>query len=348
MVTVNESIDARTPLGSDLKAGVDAISIEQVVTFDRYVRLVLPLDGYVFWVKADLLSPSALLNALLMNTATFNQGLTVAKVTKTIDAQGSLHFSTDLRQDESGTLGVSRMVFTSEVDVRDLSEIAPNELYVATADGVKYAFSSRGSFYRQAELFHYVGYAVYSDMDTQIIDTIAGFDSRSLVVSNSLPLWLALNGYRPTVPAYGFGNPYLTLYPSFLVPANLPPPYGAVHIDPANTLALGSAPRIGRRSSHHQLVEDRVKITMYGMRNYQALDFVDCVLQRAMDYEQFGVMNSPVIVDEKRTQPELGAIAMKKSVTFDVCYYQERMNDVARQMILSAVPTYIVGSLAAA
>ena len=52
----NEALFAQgTPIGADLQTGVEAISIQQTVTFTKYVRLVLPLDGYVFWVAAPLL-----------------------------------------------------------------------------------------------------------------------------------------------------------------------------------------------------------------------------------------------------------------------------------------------------
>ena len=58
-------------------------------------------------------------------------------------------------------------------------------------------------------------------------------------------------------------------------------------------------------------------------------------------------MNMPVVRDEKRIQSELNAIAQKKSLTFEVSYYQNRMNDIARQLILSAVPSFYPTDLAA-
>ena len=182
-------------------------------------------------------------------------------------------------------------------------------------------------------------------METQVVDDPRSLNTRDVVVSNSLPLWLALNGYQPATG--GFGNPGLTLYPSFLLPTNLAPPYAAVHIPPENTRALTGAPRISRDSSHTQLCADVVKITMFGMRNFNALDFLDCVLQRSLDYDEFGIMNMPVVRDEKRTQSELNAIAQKKSLTFEISYYQNRMNDIARQLILSAIPTFIPTELTA-
>lgn len=337
MATVEESLPGQSPLAAALRAGVGAISANQVVVFTKYVRLVLPLDGAVFWVRADLVSGGALLNAARINGAAFNQPPHAVTDAPFAEAQGSLHFSTDLRQEETETYAVNRVVFTALQEVKDLNQVGPAVMFVAVVDGVKFAFSSRGSYYDQAKLWHYVGNAVYSDMDTQIVDSATGF-SRALIVSNSLPIWLAFNGY---VPTYGFGNPSLTLFPSYLVPANLPPPYAAVHIGP-DTEALAAAPRIGLSSEHSQLVKDRVKITLYGVRNDEALDFVDCVNQRSVDHGEFGIMNMPVMRDEKRPQAELAAIGIKKSIEFEVSYYQRRMAEIARQIIVSSIPTFIV------
>ena len=345
MPKLDEAIGAPTELGGNLQAGVDQISSDQVVVFTKYVKVVLPLDSYVFWVKADLVGPSALYNATAINRFAYNKS-PVVTAAATINAPGSLHYATDTRQEEANTIAVNRVVFTSEQEIQDLNQVGPNVLFIGVIDGVKFAFSSRGSFYRQADLWHYVGTAVYSDMETQVVDDPRTLDRRSVIVSNSLPLWLAFNGYAPF---YGFGNPTLMLYPSFLLPSNLAPPYGAVHIPPENTRALGSAPRIARDSSHSQLVSDRVKITLFGTRNFNALDFLDCVLQRSLDYDEFGIMGSiPVVRDEKRTQSELNAIAQKKTIDFEISYYQSRMNDVARTLILSAIPTFLPSGLAAA
>lgn len=337
MAKLDEAIGAPSQLGSDLQAGVEAISSNQTVTFTKYVKVVLPLDGFVFWVKADQVGPSALYNAALMNQAMYGAGAVVTPGPYIV-AEGSLHYMTDTRQDEANTMGVNRVIFTSQQPIQDLNEVGPNVLFIGVIDGIKFAFSTRSSFYRQADLWHYVGFAVYSDMETQVVDDPRSLNTRDVVVSNSLPLWLALNGYQPTIG--GFGNPGITLYPSFLVPSNLAPPYAAVHIPPENTRTLTGAPRIGADSSHSQLCADIVKITMFGMRNFNALDFLDCVLQRSLDYEEFGIMNASAVRDEKRTQSELGAIAQKKSIQFEVSYYQNRMNDIARKLILSAIPSF--------
>lgn len=343
MPSIGEAIGSKTPLASDLAAGVDAISSNQEITFQRYVRLVLPLDGYAFWVKQQLVSKSALLNvlhlnerAVPLNAATQNgQPAYSPENGSTLTVKGSLHYSTETRQEESETYSVNRVLFTAQEMVQDLNDVGPNTLYLAEFDGIRFAFSTRGSYYKQSGLHHYIGYAVYPDMQSQIIDDPRQFDSRELIVSNSLPIWLSLNSYRTP---YGIECP-LTLYPSFLVPGNLQPPFGAVHIAPESTNAIAAAPSIARNSSHSQLVAERVKITLYGMRNFNALDFVDCVNDFSLANDMIGIMNMPTIRDEKRTQSELNAIAMKKSIEFEVNYYQATARTVARQMIMSAIPS---------
>lgn len=343
MASINDALAGqKTPLEATLDAGVESLSLLQEITFVKYVKVILPLDGYVFWVKADLLSPMALFNASQFNSFALNQSAAVVTPAAEIVAKGSLHYSTDRNQDETETIAVNRVIFTSEHEIVDFNQIGPTVMFLATFDGIQFTFSSRGSFYRQADLFHYTGAAIYSDMSTQVINGLDGFNSRDVIVSNSLPLWLALNNYTPPYPG-GFANPGLMLYPSFLVPQNLTPPFASIHIDPASTIALGASPLFDIKMSQTQLAQDTVTITMYGMRNFNAQDFVACVEQYSLDFELFGVMNMPILRDEKRTQVELQTIAQKKSVIFQINYYQSRIRDVARQLILQAIPQFQFG-----
>jgi len=48
----------------------------------------------------------------------------------------------------------------------------------------------------------------------------------------------------------------------------------------------------------------------------------------------------PIIRDEVRTQSELNVRGMKKSIEFEISYYQSVAQDIARQLILSSIPTY--------
>lgn len=49
-----------------------------------------------------------------------------------------------------------------------------------------------------------------------------------------------------------------------------------------------------------------------------------------------------MVQDERVTQNELNIIAMRKKIKFRVNYYQQRMRNVARQLITSAIPSIYV------
>jgi len=340
MATADEAALAKTQLAGGLAAGVETLDLNQEVTFTQYLKVVLPLDGFVFWVRADLLSDSALCGTMRINGTPLNQPPEVLRAAATVTVRGSLHYATAQNQNEDETVAINSVVFTSLSPVQDFNRVGPGSILIATFQGVRFAFNQRRSFYQQADLHHYTGNAIYPAMASQVVDSLSGFDSQSPVVSNSLPLWLALPGYTPpfmALPPISF-----QLYPSFAVPDNLPPPYGSVHVVPESTRALQGSPRLSSDLSHSQLVRETVRITLYGVRNEGALDFLDLVGQYTLDTDNMGIMNMPVMRDDKRTQTELSILAMKKTVEYEVNYYQQVARDVARQTIQQALVTYQV------
>jgi hypothetical protein len=56
-------------------------------------------------------------------------------------------------------------------------------------------------------------------------------------------------------------------------------------------------------------------------------------------------MTATPVRDEKRTQAELGILAMKKTVEYQVSYYQNRVNTAARQLLNHVSVTYFAQSL---
>lgn len=341
MVSVNEAAAARTELAGDLAAGVDTLSLQQEVTFVQYTKIILPVDGFVFWVRSDQLSGSALYNAAQFNEATYNQAPGVVTPATTLTAKGSLHHITTRQQNEDETLGVNDLVFTSEVEVVDLNAVGPRTMFIAAIgpEKVRYAFLRRRSFYRQAELYHYVGTAVFPALASQIIDDASIFNAVEPVVSNSLPLWLAIGTY--TTPS-GYRPISVPLYPSFAVEENLNAPYGVIHIDPEQTTALQPLPYLGNGYSHDQLAEDKVRVTLYGLRKAQALAFLDGAEAYMANTEAMGLMNCPTVRDGKRPQAEYGILAMQKFIDFEVSYYQSTVRNIARRLIKQALASYIV------
>lgn len=88
-------------------------------------------------------------------------------------------------------------------------------------------------------------------------------------------------------------------------------------------------------------------ITLYGLQNNEALAFQDFVNQYSLDTDRIGVMNMPVPKDDKRTAPHLRTLAMKKTMRYEVSYYQSLSVTVARQLIESAIPEFIINPGAA-
>jgi len=167
-------------------------------------------------------------------------------------------------------------------------------------------------------------------METQIVDTPAQISTLP-VVSNSLPIWLTLTSQCP-------------MFPSMAVPPNAKPPYASVHIDPQGTEALQQAPFIDDFGNSTQLCSDMVRITFYGLRNDQAIDWMNTFNAFTLNNDHLiGLMSPPVPVirDAKRTQRELVALAIKKTFEAKVSYYQSRTQNVAQQLIQSAFMTLI-------
>jgi hypothetical protein len=320
MTTVNEATgNAQGPLGATLAAGVKTLSADTQVTFLLYRKLVLPLDGYVFWVRDNLTLPTQPIYPMLKDT---------------VIVHGSLHYSTEIGQEEDATIGYNTIVFTALSGIDAFQEITPKYMYLATYQGIRFAFSSHGKYYEQAGLWHYMGVAVTSITDIQIIDDLVQLPSEQ-IVSNSLPIWLAMPSYVPPYP--GFICPFI-LYPSFLIPQNEQPPYGAVHIE--DTRALEAVALLGPRLQSSQLATERVTITTYGVDNDDIITFLNFIIQYSGDWSLIGIRNMPIIRDEKREQSELQVIAQKKQIVVEVNYVQQSIRDVARQYIQHCLVNY--------
>ena len=337
MASVAETSGAKPQLAAGLSEGTTTLSGYEQITFTLYIRLVLPLDGYVFWVNASLLTDSAIYNAAQYNRLEYDN-LAAPMPAKQLTVAGSFHIATDVKQLEDRTSAFNHTIFTATHEVQDFNQVNAAMMYIARYSGVKFAFNSRDNFYKQADLYHYRGDALYSIMDTQIIDSMTGFDTESVIVSNSLPIWLTLNKYFP-------------MYPSYLVGQNIAPPYAAVDIIPSETMAIGQFPvnnnivingglTPSTQSTLNQLVSDTVKITIYGARNNEALNFANYVFQYSLNTDNIGIQNMPVMQDEKATQTEFAILAQKKSITFKVSYYQNTVNDIALQLIKSAFVSF--------
>lgn len=335
MAALDEAIvQQTTQVHASLDDGKDQVSNFQVVLFRKYVRMVLPADGFVFWVRADLLCAQMLFSAYRFNASALGQVRDAVDSPNEFEARVDVHYSAQNTQDEAEANVNNRVLVASAEELVDLQDVGPYVIYVGEIDDVRYAFSAHGYLQENAGMWHYSGLAVLASMEEQLVDRVDQLDSESLVASNSLPFWVSLNNHVPE-PYENFGND-VPVYPSYLLPSNLPPPYVTAHVEPNATRALASAPSLSPSLSHEQLARDVVRLTFYGLRNDQAQDFVDLVLEQSEVNGVVGIMNMPVLADEKRFQVELGALAVKKTAEFEVSYLQSRVRDVARKKITDA------------
>jgi hypothetical protein len=312
MSLISEAAGAPSQLAATLAAGVAQISSNQSVSFQQYTKSTLPTDGYVFWVATGT-----------------SQAFT-----------GSLHVLTDRRQDEDQTIAANKMVFTATEEVSQLNAIAPGTMWVGSwqVDGttLQVAFSETGANYQQAGLWHYRGFAVYPALASQLVTSEANLPVEP-IVSNSLPIWLSQKT---------FGTTTVPVYPSFLVPDNVVPPYIVAHVEPDMTEAPSfpiyqwpgnpTPPTQLVQMASSQLAKDNVRLILYGFTNQMAIQYLAMLIDYSVNSNSFGFGNTPAIRDDKRPQVEIAALAMKKTINIVAWYYQSTADAIARRLILSA------------
>lgn len=320
MPTVNEAVGGKPPLGAILEAGVNTLDANQTITFTLYKRMVLPLDGFLFWVNYSLVTPVA------------------GDPPASLQIKGALHYSVEVEQEEESTISMNTIVFTALTQCDVFNKIEPQFLYLAEYKGIRFTFSSQGKYFQQADLWHYLGVAVTSVMSTQIVDDIDVLNNlaNALIVTNSLPIWLSFPNYLPDFNG-GLVCPIKNMFPSFLVPENEPPPYASIHIE--ETKALQAFPFLSQTALSTQLACDTVRVTTYGVDNNDIIGFLNFVVQYSLDVSLIGIMNMPSIVDEKQPQAEIQTIAQRKVIEFKVSYIQTLSADpgLTRQLIKHAL-----------
>lgn len=305
-----------TALNAALRSGLRQLDLSATVDFAKYARVVLPVDGFVFWKPTG-------------GKATVN---------------GSLHFAQEWLQEEDQAVAQTRVLFTAEKQVLEFAQPGQNVLWVATyqsqvknnKDLFRYAFSAQQGFYGPAGLWHYVGYQIPPALLTQLLDPGNEIDQTRAVVSNSLPLWLALQGYASTFLGT---TQELPIYPSFQAAENQPAPY--VVVDVLETEALQSAPALGVYGEHTQWCKDACRVTLYGLQNNEALAFQDLMNDYSLNNEgdSFGITNMPVVKDVHRVSSELHGLAMKKEMLVEISYDQQKSTTKAYQLIEEALYT---------
>jgi len=306
MPGASEALGQGSGIKAVLDAGVEQISARQTVAFTQYTKAVLSEDDY----------------------------------------------ATDRVVDEDQTIGTNHVMLTSESEITEFNLVSPDSMWIGTwplpdgAPALQIAFAQRGNYYKQADLWHYSGFAVYPALKVQLVASEEDLPAGP-IVSNSLPIWLAQNALAP-------------VYPSFLVPDNLAPPYVVAHVEPSGTVSLGAFPIVGpwpgtivpdsgasplELLASAQLMRDEVTLTLYGFSNQLAVQYLQSLIEASTDGSApFGFANSPAISDAKRVQVEIASLAQKKTIHITANYYQGAADAIARRLILSAAVSNITAS----
>lgn len=286
-------------LAGVLNTGLRVIDQNQSVEFVAYTRYTLPYDGYVFWVKDPNIAP--------------------------IQVDGSLHYQTDQKQELDKTIGYHNVIFTTQTQVSDFDTLQPNQMWLGKYDAFEFGFSSHANRYEQAGLWHYIGQAVYPEMRTQIIESYSDLPDGP-IVSNSLPLFIALNDYAQ-------------VYPSWLVPENLTPPYIVCDINPEDTEQLQPIAHVNSLGTW-QLCKDKVRLIIYGMTNQDVQNYLQYLLNSSLDDSKgFGILKMGAVVrDGKHIQSEMNVLAEQKFVELEVSYNQQAVYNTALQYIIKVLP----------
>lgn len=330
MSFMNEAAGVSSNAFSDsIAAGFDSIRYDRRLSFSPYVRVVLPLDKFVFWVKHSLLSPSTLASLGVC-----------ADLPQSVEVACNVHVATNTEQGPTESLDMSSLLVNTRDQVRQFHDTSVNLLWLSSFEGIKFSIGGRNAYYEQASIHHYRGQTIYPVMLPQIIDEAGQLNQCELILSDSTPLWLYM---ASVIEKYiwlpGFNLP---LEVAYLVPDNLEPPYGVIEVINGSQKAVTGGPIYSPNMSRNSYVTEEVKVTLLGCNNQVASDFLDSVLGYCLAHSPLGVNNSPVITDESRFQPELNIRAQKKVILFKVNYYQSAVRDMAVRLISQCIPTFTV------
>ncbi|MXV43464.1 hypothetical protein GS501_00010 [Saccharibacter sp. 17.LH.SD] len=310
MPSLSELAGSNTPLANALEAGLKDISYDQSVPFRKYKRVVLPLDGFIFWVACSAQQ----------------------------DVKGSLHARTESTQNEWASYDQSGIVFTTKKELDPFHEETTelDTVWVGTWQGIKFAIGARSQRYEQAGLQHYLGDTIPPTFCRQFIETEAELEGISPIVSNSLPFFLAMATESPAPLAWCAWPRGVPVFPSFSVPDNQNAPYVSAHHESESTTALSMGTR-SPNGTTDTLTRERVRLRLVGLTNEEASNVLNFVTHWALlNWDKLGVLNTPILRDDKRPLAPINTLGMLKTIDFDVMYSQHAARSVAFQTIQSA------------
>lgn len=310
MPSLDETHDSiGTPLADALGHGLHNIDYNGTISFTKYRRVVMPADGFVFWV------------------ATY----------ETQEVAGTLHVATDSDMIEDQSYDKSTLQFTTQDEVHSFHDIAADTVWVGHVNNSKFAINSVMGQYDQAGLFHYHGSTILPAFASQFIDSPAQLETLGPVTSSSLALFMAMPTLGSVALDWCPWPENVPVFPSFAVPDNQPPPYIAVHNDPASSTSENMGTLDPDTGSTSRLVREKVRLRLYGLPHQQADTILTYILRWSLlNTDKIGITNSPTIRDEKQPMADINALAMCKTIDLDVMYTQAAVRTTGLSFIRHA------------
>jgi len=300
-------VTTTTEIENTLFEGYQQLSGQQKITFTKYVQRVLPVDGWVFWVKASLIDGEA------------------APFTKVYS--GTLHQSVNQTQEATKTNAVTNIILTANKPIDELKEVSATVMWLGEYDGSKFSFNVQNAFYDNARQYHYAGDAVYVENTPNIIDDIDDLDLENGIVTNCIPVFITL-------------NEQVQIYPAFLAPTNLKPPYATIEVKDTRGIAAGQSYNPFEDSG--MLQWDKVELTIYGLRKKQLSDFLKYLENQQLVTEAFGMYWLPSVQNENVPQSEINVLTNKKVLNFDVNYTFDAVRSQAEAFIRSITVDFFI------
>jgi len=285
-------------LDNTLFEGYQQLSGNQKITFTRYVSKILPIDGWHFWVKAELLDGE---------TEPFNKVVS-----------GTLHQSVNQTQEATKSNAITSIILTVNQPIDLLKEVNQESMWLGEYDGSKFSFNIQNAFYDNANQFHYAGDAVYIENSDAFIDDINDLNLDDTVITNCIPLFIALNDQ-------------VQIYPAFLNPTNLKPPYATIEVKQTTGVAAGIT--FNEFDDSKLMQWDKVELSIFGLRKKQLSDFLKYLTTKQLETEAFGIYWLPSIQNENIPQSEVNILTNKKVLSFDVNYVIEDIRNAATAFI---------------
>ncbi len=295
------------PYSNVIRGGYNFIKDNQKITFKTYRRVVLPLDKFIYWVK---LSDEVLMNCMVHKTEEFN------------------HEVDNFRNEAT-------IILITEDAIFDYSNDGIDEIKVFKYNNSLYLLRKTGENAEQSGVYHHIAHIIEPQMQYIFLDSEDDIKKEKFQLTSSIPLFISFSSGLFDLTPFEY-----EIYPAWLTPYNKKPPYIAIEVEETTGLDSGFQNiKINNKDYLCRLVQEKVKLVLYGFNHDEALIFLKRLEKWSQLYNYIGFMSSPCVTDEIYSKTELGSVASKKTIDLEISYVQttallEELRDKLISMVL--------------